>query len=75
MVYDPDGLSAFSASYQPCGPGKLLSLDEAGRAYLGAQGMASTKIGGVELFKMPGLCDLVLRLIVQGRRRDRSGKM
>lgn len=27
MVYDPDGLSAFSASYQPCGPGKLLSLD------------------------------------------------
>lgn len=36
--------------------------------------MAITKIGGVELLKMPRLCDLVLRLIVQGRRRDRSGK-
>lgn len=51
MDYGLDGLSAFSASYQPCGPGKLLSLDEAGRAYLEAQGEASTDSGGVEHFQ------------------------
>lgn len=45
IVYGPDGLSAFSASYQPCGLGKLPSLDEAGRTYLGVQGVASTKSG------------------------------
>lgn len=75
IVYGPDGLSAFSASYQPCGLGKLPSLDEAGRAYLGAQGVTSTKSGAVEHFKVPGLCDLVLRLIVQGRRWGRYRKM
>lgn len=51
MDYGLDGLSAFSPSSQPCGPGKLLSFDEAGRAYLGTQGVASTDSGGVESFQ------------------------
>lgn len=56
IAYGPNGLSAFSASYQPCGLGKLPSLDEAGRAYLGAQDVASIRSGAVERFKVPGLC-------------------
>lgn len=45
-----DGLSAFSVSHQPCGSGKLLSLNEAGGAHLGAQEEASTDNVGVERF-------------------------
>lgn len=51
MDYGLDGLSTFLASHQPCGPGKLLSLDGSGRAFLGTQGVASADSGGVERFQ------------------------